>query len=240
MLDTIITAILSSSIISGLLIWMTKSWIAERLKNSIKHEYDQKLESHKAQLKYEADTEIEKIKAELQIEAHRNSVNYSTLHSKRAEYITQLYSRLVNLYEGIIGLSYELGAREVRADHYARYDAIKSQPWEIKEGIQTLSIEEETKAKNLHETYKEFMKFYNEKKIYFSEEVCALIEQFANLAGFMGTMYQNVALRDDDNQPYFNPIVLETWFKAGERIPKLLATMEKEFRVMLGVTNEQA
>ena len=54
----ILTSATVSSILSGLLIWMTKSWIAERLKNSIKSEYDQKLETHKAQLKGIMDIEI--------------------------------------------------------------------------------------------------------------------------------------------------------------------------------------
>jgi hypothetical protein len=61
--------VISSSAISGLLsaglIWLSKTWISERLKGAIKDEYDTKLESHKAQLKSEADVELEKLKSVL-------------------------------------------------------------------------------------------------------------------------------------------------------------------------------
>ena len=56
--------------LSSLIIWITKSWISERLKQSIKHEYDQKLEIHKAQLKAESDVEIERLKCQLSISAN--------------------------------------------------------------------------------------------------------------------------------------------------------------------------
>ena len=55
MFETIFTSILSSSVIAAALVWLTRSWISERLKNSIRYEYDQKLESHKSQLKHESD-----------------------------------------------------------------------------------------------------------------------------------------------------------------------------------------
>ncbi|MEZ5493003.1 MAG: hypothetical protein R3E61_00040 [Pseudomonadales bacterium] len=184
--------------------------------------------------------ELEKFKSDLQISAHRHAVEYSSLHARRAEYIAELYSKSVKLYQGIISLSMELGKRSFRAEQYENHEKRNAEPWEIKEGIHTLSPEEEIKAKSLHKEYKEFMSFYNEKKIYFSEEVCSLIESFANLAGYMGVMYQNVALRDEDDSPYINPMVEKTWFKAGEKVPKLLEELEKEFRMLLGVSGGKA
>ena len=69
-----IATIASSVGLSGLLVWLTKSWISERLKNAIKHEYDEKLETHKAQLKREYDKEIEEFKAHLQIAAAERNI----------------------------------------------------------------------------------------------------------------------------------------------------------------------
>ena len=40
--------ILTSGAVSALLVWLTKTWISERLKHAIKHEYDEKLETYKA------------------------------------------------------------------------------------------------------------------------------------------------------------------------------------------------
>jgi len=43
-LRTIITAITTSAISSGIFVYILRTWISERLKQSIKYEYDQKLE----------------------------------------------------------------------------------------------------------------------------------------------------------------------------------------------------
>jgi hypothetical protein len=118
---------------------------------------------------------------------------------------------------GILSLSRELGAREARAEHYTQHEVSNAEPWELKEGIHNLSPDEETKAKALHDAYKDFMFFYSSKKIYFSEEVCNLIESFAIRAGYMGVMYQNVTIRDDEDQPYVNSLVLKTWDERANR-----------------------
>ena len=53
MLD-VLTVVLSSAAISAALIsailWLSRAWISERLRNAIKFEYDRKLESHTAEL----------------------------------------------------------------------------------------------------------------------------------------------------------------------------------------------
>ena len=64
---SILSAATVSTLLTGALLWLTKSWISERLKNAIKHEYDEKLESHKAQLKAESDTTLERLKSQLQV-----------------------------------------------------------------------------------------------------------------------------------------------------------------------------
>jgi hypothetical protein len=58
------SAPLSAVIISGIL-WLLKSWIAVRLKNSIQHEYDKDIERHKAALKAQFDVELEVRKSAL-------------------------------------------------------------------------------------------------------------------------------------------------------------------------------
>ena len=44
-----IIALASGAAASGLLMWLFKEWLSTRLKASIQHEYDRKLEAHKAQ-----------------------------------------------------------------------------------------------------------------------------------------------------------------------------------------------
>ena len=84
--------------LSSLIIWITKSWISERLKQSIKHEYDQKLEIHKAQLKAESDVEIERLKCQLSISANERQIRFASLHERQAEVIAETYSLLKQLF----------------------------------------------------------------------------------------------------------------------------------------------
>jgi hypothetical protein len=98
--DFILTIITSASV-SALLIWLAKSWISERLKNAIKAEYDQKLETHKAELKAESDVAIENLKSRLSITAIEHQVRFSKLHETRAEVIAETYALLRDLYEKV-------------------------------------------------------------------------------------------------------------------------------------------
>ena len=94
----VITAAGVSAILTGLLLWLTKSWISERLKNAIKSEYDQKLETHKSQLKAQTDVEIEKLKSSLSIAAAERHVKFSKLHEDRAKFIADAYALLKDVY----------------------------------------------------------------------------------------------------------------------------------------------
>lgn len=109
----VITAATVSALLTGLLLWLTKSWIAERLKNAIKSEYDQKLETHKAelkartnadiethkaQLKSRMDVEIEKLKSALSVSAAERHFKFSKLHEERAAVIAETYSLLKDVF----------------------------------------------------------------------------------------------------------------------------------------------
>jgi hypothetical protein len=87
-----------SAVLTSLLIWLTKSWISERLKNAIKNEYDQKLETHKSQLKAQTDVEIEKLKSSLSIAAAERHVKFIKLHEDRAKFIADAYALLKDVY----------------------------------------------------------------------------------------------------------------------------------------------
>jgi hypothetical protein len=87
-----------NAVLSSLIIWITKFWISERLKQSIKHEYDQELEIHKAQLKAESDVEIERLKCQLSISANEHQIRFASLHERQADVIAETYSLLKQLF----------------------------------------------------------------------------------------------------------------------------------------------
>ena len=97
----VITTIITSTCVSCFIIWLSKAWISERLKNAIKNEYDQKLETHKAQLQAANDIELEKLRSNLNILALERQIEYSKLYEKRADAITEVYSLLSDVYTWI-------------------------------------------------------------------------------------------------------------------------------------------
>lgn len=103
-----------STALAGILLWISRLWLSERLKASIKAEYDQKLETHKAQLHAQSSVELEKLRAALKAEAdvqtekllselnsasHEHNVKFSRLHEMRAETLTETYALLQNLHD---------------------------------------------------------------------------------------------------------------------------------------------
>ncbi len=87
------SAVVSASLTAGL-IWLSKTWISERLKKAIKNEYDQNLETHKAILKAESDTAI----AKLQFELKTNSAD----RDARRDYEYEARKRLYQEYEPLL------------------------------------------------------------------------------------------------------------------------------------------
>jgi hypothetical protein len=87
-----------STILVGVLGWLTRSWISERLKNAIRHEYNEKLATHKAQLKAQSDIELEKLCSELAIVAAERQVIFTKLHEQRAEIVAETYALLNELH----------------------------------------------------------------------------------------------------------------------------------------------
>lgn len=96
-------SITASSAVALLVGWIFRNWISVRLQRAIQHEYDQKLEVHKARLKSESDVELERLRSELQIAASRRSVQYSRIYEKMLEVISETSERLTEL-QGAVAL----------------------------------------------------------------------------------------------------------------------------------------
>lgn len=148
--------LLSSAAVSGFLtatlIWLSRSWISERLKNSIRNEYDQKLETHKAQLKAQSDLEIEKFRSTLSMNVKEHEVRFAGLHEKRGEVIAELYGLLVE----------------------AVWDASKyASPLEM-EGEPSRSEKYATAMKAITTFYR----FFAKNRIYLPESLCDKLETF--------------------------------------------------------------
>ena len=74
--DTFVLTVLSaagfSTVVALVVVWLARNWIGERLRQSIKHEYDQKLVALNAELKARTDTKMALLDASIEREAGRH------------------------------------------------------------------------------------------------------------------------------------------------------------------------
>lgn len=96
-----VTSALFGGSVSAFLVWVAKTYIGEKMKSSIKMQYDCDLEVYKSQLKATSDTEIEKLRSQLSTVATQTNIMFSKLHEKRAIVITETYKLLVELYAAL-------------------------------------------------------------------------------------------------------------------------------------------
>ncbi|MEP1551256.1 MAG: hypothetical protein ABJJ44_04400 [Paraglaciecola sp.] len=203
--------LLASATISTILVaalgWATKSIISERLKNAIKHEYDEKLVTHKAELKAQSDVEIERLKSDLSISAFEHQVKFTNLHEKQAETIATTYALLKDFHA-------KLG------DYVAIFEPAGVKPKEERRVIAAKS-------------HKEFIEFYSKNQIYLSKPAVVLIDKINEQS--KGIFFQflygiETAPNDHGNSQEW----LELFNGVKEEIPEVLGELEDEFRSILG------
>lgn len=86
---TVSVSVITFGVFVAVLIPVIWYWLRERLRQSIKHEYD---------------TQVERLRAELRIDAYREEVKFSKLHERRAEVIAEAYALLRGVRREIMEL----------------------------------------------------------------------------------------------------------------------------------------
>lgn len=109
---TVLASATVSAALTSALVWLAKSWIGERIKGAIQHEYNEKLESHKAKLEVEHDRDLEQLRSELgEASAERNArrdYEYDARKKLYAEYeplLFQLIEQSENAYYRVLSLA---------------------------------------------------------------------------------------------------------------------------------------
>ena len=222
----------SWTIFAGAFAWIAKSGISAFLSRN--------LEKHKSDLSAQSALEIERLRSSLQVVAARQTLEFTALHTKRAEFIADLYGRLYDIQGLLSRLHFEYEHRDIREDLDRKYYLEKREAWKLEPGINTLRPEEQRRIDELNDSLTKFYEFFKKHRLYFSSEVCGLIDGFATLASYQAMNYQNVALKDEEGNLLVHPSVKETWDLAIKKTPELLALSESEFRSILGVESATA
>ena len=228
----LITTITSSVVFSGFLtsglIFLTRNWISERLKNSIKHEYDLKLEVYKKETEY-----LQK----------KNYLRFSKLHEERANVIKDLYSTLVTSFDSVSYLVFHLNLLDncpEFLDHLRIPKDNDRVKWEryLKNSIS--ESKEESLAKDTsNELRGEFSRFRTN-RIYFERDISEEIEKCLQLLIFIASHFSDVSYRDPEtSKPTVNKLVIETWKQAITDTNSLFPILEDKFRDELGIKEEK-
>jgi hypothetical protein len=96
---SILTSVVASGALAGVLIWLSTEWISTRLRSSIQHEYDQKLEALRAQLKAQADVALVDLRATIE----RQASSLAVAHSSFAEGQKAAMERKLNAVDMLWG-----------------------------------------------------------------------------------------------------------------------------------------
>ena len=100
----VITSVLFSGLLAGLLIWLSREWISARLKGSIQHEYDQKLEAHKAQLEAKNEVARLELKATIEREAAIHAVAHASFSEGQKAAMERKLNAIDRLWEKVLHL----------------------------------------------------------------------------------------------------------------------------------------
>lgn len=209
-------SILSSLTVSGALtaamIWLAKNTISERLKNSIKAVYDEKLETHKAQLKADSDREIEKLRASLQLLATEHQVRFAGLHAKRANTIAESYDLLVTAFN--------------RGAEFANPVQARSEDFNVNYLSAMAAIQD-------------FYRYFDRNRIYLPSSLCArivpLVDQMRGKVHGLGSYGSiDVISMEASQRGEVMAAWGETWSYFTNEFAQSREQLENEFRKLLG------
>jgi len=91
-------------VLSGAVIWFARNWISEKLKNSIKHEYDQKLVALNAELKSQADTQVALLKASIEKESAKLHFATSSIGEIQKAAMNRKLDAIDTLWQGVLSV----------------------------------------------------------------------------------------------------------------------------------------
>jgi hypothetical protein len=208
----LLASVTVSTVLAAALVWVTKSWISERLKSSIRHEYDQKLETHKAQLSAHSAVETERLRSQLSMQATEHAVRFQGLHEKRAAVIAEMYSLLVEAYW--------------KASSFASPMEWAGEP------------DKQQKYTDAMNSFASFYQYFDKNQIYLPPAICAQVDTFVREMRKMVIGF-GVYLRLDEKTMPLESVNKkhDAWIKAWEymekEVPIARTSLEAELRAIL-------
>lgn len=202
--------LLSSATIGGvvaaIVVWLAKLSLSERIKAAIKSEYDEKLETHKAQLKAQSEVEIERLRSRLQSASLEHEIRFSGLYEMRANAISDTYSCLKEMYFRL-------------ADYVKLFEPAGG------------STQQE-RFERLVESYQQFREAYSKKLICFPTSTADKLEAIDRSCSEAGMEFRDLV--EPQSLPDRTKRWIEIHKRVSTDIDAALRELEAEFRRLLG------
>ena len=195
-----------SVIASGIIVFLLRNWISTRIRDSIKHEYDCKLELIRAETKLSNDLELEKVKHQFKLKLTEIEIKTNWLQKRMATEIETIYKLLWDFRKKV-----------------SAYVSI-SQGEEYKD------------PKRVHEILAAYWEFFNEfnlKRIYIPKNTVIEIEEFITKLRKISVEFNKKVVREQDTKKEVdNWDEIDTY--VNKEAINLFELLEDNFRNLLG------
>jgi hypothetical protein len=183
--------------------------VAYLIKSLVSQLLSKDIEVYKAKIKFESDKEIEHLKAELLLKSQKHQISFQKLHEQRAQIVAELYSMINELAT----TAYMFGGSFVFGGHRTQLD----------------------RAEKTAEACREFSLYFRKNKIYFSEDLCNLIESLLGLIFNPSITFCDLKDYPEERQKFTTEFLKDLPAKE-QLLNECRDAIEKEFRGLLGVT----
>jgi len=193
-----------------------------QLKESVKKDFNESLESYKSKLNEGLSLKIEPIKAELNKQKISHQIQYSFLHQERGKVLVELYKKLQELYSAM-------------ADWTALIQLVR----------ENADKEREERAVRANKALFDFRNYFYLNKIFFSKSFCNSIEELIKVYWDKGWDFgyvQNRILEGNLPADYFNEYSTQLSAiskELREKIPHMVSEIEDLCRNILNVHKEE-
>lgn len=182
------------------------------VRSIILHLLNKDLQQHQGKLEAQSANELEKLRSKLQILAHERQTAFSSLHEKRAELLGGLYELVNDLY----AMSYVFGGTML-------FGGMK---------------QADSRAEEAYSKAVDLNRFFSKHRIYFSREVCELLDDFLQTISTALMDFKEIAGIPEER------LKLEVEFakrfpELEQKLTRLKKEIEEEFRSMLGVKHNE-
>lgn len=208
MIEAIVTTVISSAAVSALVVWLLREWIGIRLKSSIEHEYNRKLE----EIRNEYSKELARLNSALQESVDFKATRFRFVYERKIAALCDGFGRLAKLEKSL-------------GEYVSYWGAIRGP-------------EREESRKQFAKALADFEEFYIPNRIFFPASLAERITDVKNEMNKMALAFMISVERPGDLEGAPPSHSGDKWYEAndyvGKELPEIRRKIESAIRVELG------